>query len=662
MERDIFVSHASEDKACFVDALVGALGERGLSCWYDKCEIRLGDDFRRKMDEGLAAARYGVVILSPRFFKYWPDRELSALFNQEATFDEKRILPVRLDLDRATLTRRLPLLAARADIGWEQGIAAVADAIREAIRADGAPVSRGRSRVYNLPARRAREIFGRDEDLRRLLEMLTPGRAVRVAASIEGLAGVWKTELALHVVDRLSETNRFPGGIFWFDAENPDLSATWGGAIADALAVGQGSVAERAAGAVRIASSGAAVLLVLDNVERWTRESEPRPLPSGPHVALLVTSRARSLAGRSFAHYPLEVLNPKASRAFLSAAAERDLAAAEGTEDLLAHLDGHTLALELAGAYLREFPGVSPRKYLDELSSGKGVEERVKDQVCYERTVRQALDANGRHLDAAALHALRVAACFAPEDASIALLEACGVDAEAQQPLRRFHLIAGGGDRWRMHRLVRDWAIGSGKPEEVAAAERTFAEGCVRHTETIDLEEGFRVYRADGAHLDRAVAMAASALADAQEQVSLLFDGVGTALQSAGDLPRAKELMELALASDLKNLGEDHPSVGIRRFSLGHICERQGDLPGARSHFAAALAAEERSLGPEHPSTSYTRVRLAGVLVGLGESDEARAQAARALRAVAKQPAGSQYRVWVEQAAKRVLSASQQLP
>jgi hypothetical protein len=143
--HDVFISHASEDKRRFVDALEAALRERGVTCWYDSHEVQLGDDFVRKMNEGLAGARYGVVVLSPNFFKYWPESELSALCNQEATFDQKRLLPVWLDLDRATLTMRLPLLAGRADISWEQGVAVVADRIRDAVRTPVAPTARSRS-------------------------------------------------------------------------------------------------------------------------------------------------------------------------------------------------------------------------------------------------------------------------------------------------------------------------------------------------------------------------------------------------------------------------------------------------------------------------------------------------------------------------------------
>ncbi|MGZ8730184.1 MAG: tetratricopeptide repeat protein [Thermoanaerobaculia bacterium] len=624
---DVFVSHASEDKARFVEPLIAALQERGLRVWYDSNEIRVGDDFRLRMDDGLSRSRFGVVVLSPRFFKYWPQAELSALFQQESAFDQTRILPIRLDLDHATLTVRSPLLAARAALGWELGVCAIAERIHGRVREVPSLVRPSPTRVYNLPARRARELFGRESDLRRLEELLGPGRNVRLAASIEGLAGVGKTELAIHLVDRLSEAGRFPGGIFWLDAENPDLTLAWGTTIADELAVGAGTLEERASAAVRIASSGSPVLVVLDNVEQWTRASEPRPLPHGAQVALLVTTRHRFLAGPSFAHHALETLPENAARELLVSVAGRDLDAG----DLLRFLDGHTLAIELAGAYLREFPGVTAAAYLARLAEGLPVEEKVQDLVRYESTVRRALDVHWGRLDDAAREALLVAACFAPEDASIALLEACGVEAEALQPLRRFHLIAGDGERWRMHRLVREWARRSASEEDLARARRAFVEGCAAFSRTITLEEGYRVYRNDGPHLDEAVRDAEAVLGSGDARVSDLWDGVARALQAKGELPRAKELLEQALTWDLKNLGEEHPSVAASRSNLALVLQDLGELPRAKELLEKAVVSAEKNLGEEHPSVAMRRSNLAMVLKHLGELPRAKELLERAL-------------------------------
>ena len=635
-EFDVFISHASEDKARFVEALDIALRQRGVTCWYDSRGIHLGDDFRRRMDEGLSQARFGVVVLSPNFFKYWPEAELSALFNQEATFNQSRIIPVRLDLDRATLTRRLPLLAPRAEVSWDLGVATVADRIRDVVRSSAPSMPLGHSRAYNLPVRRARTLYGRETDIERLLAALVAGQSVRVAASVEGLAGVGKTELALHLVDQLSQTGRFPGGIFWVDAENPNLTAVWGGPIADSLAVGAGSIEERATSALRLVSAGPPALVVLDNVERWTRESEPRPLPTGSQVSLLVTTRSRFLAGPSFEHHTLEVLVPHAARAFLTALCGRNLSHEDGVEELLKHLDGHTLALELAGAYLREFPTVSCRAYLQKLAAREDVESRVSDLVRYERTVRQALVVHQRHLDPVATRALETAACFAPEDASLALLEACGVEPDALQPLRRFHLLAGDGVRWRMHRLVREWVVDSAGPEALALARRAFVEGCVAYAGSIDLDEGFRVYHADGPHLEKAVADVRSVLGEGDDRVSHLLDRVGTALQSAGDLPGAKDLLEQALASAVKSYSTDHPAMATRRSNLALVLMDLGDLGRAKDLLEQALASDLKNFGADDPAVTTCRSNLATVLQDLGDLPRAKELMEEALASAVK--------------------------
>ena len=96
-EYDVFVSHATEDKIPLVDDLVRHLEDLGIRVWYDKNNIGWGDSFRKKMDEGLKKARYGIVILSPDYIKeekYWTKAELDALFQKESITGKKVLLPV----------------------------------------------------------------------------------------------------------------------------------------------------------------------------------------------------------------------------------------------------------------------------------------------------------------------------------------------------------------------------------------------------------------------------------------------------------------------------------------------------------------------------------------------------------------------------------------
>ena len=79
---DLFISHASEDKADVVEPLARELVSRGITVWYDQWTLQIGDSLSGKIDEGLASSDYGVVVLSPHFFtKHWPQRELLDWFN-----------------------------------------------------------------------------------------------------------------------------------------------------------------------------------------------------------------------------------------------------------------------------------------------------------------------------------------------------------------------------------------------------------------------------------------------------------------------------------------------------------------------------------------------------------------------------------------------------
>ena len=95
MVWQLFIAHASEDKSAVAQPLAEALSRRGISVWYDKYELKLGDSLREKIDEGLAKSQYGIVILSPIFFqKFWSKSEFAALIQREVE-GELHPIPVR---------------------------------------------------------------------------------------------------------------------------------------------------------------------------------------------------------------------------------------------------------------------------------------------------------------------------------------------------------------------------------------------------------------------------------------------------------------------------------------------------------------------------------------------------------------------------------------
>lgn len=120
---DVFISHASEDKEAVARPVFEALRECGVTVWFDEAELTLGDSLRRKVDEGLARCRFGVVVLGRSFFrKEWPKRELDGLVARETASGEKAILPVWHGVDQQTVAEFSPPLADRLATSTEEGI------------------------------------------------------------------------------------------------------------------------------------------------------------------------------------------------------------------------------------------------------------------------------------------------------------------------------------------------------------------------------------------------------------------------------------------------------------------------------------------------------------------------------------------------------------
>lgn len=110
---DVFISHAWEDKATFVDDLATQAEAAGLHIWYDTAAIEWGDSLRQKIDAGLAGSYFGVAVLSPDFFaKPWPNYELDGLL-EKATSGTGRLLPIWHKLTKDEVAQRSPSLAGR---------------------------------------------------------------------------------------------------------------------------------------------------------------------------------------------------------------------------------------------------------------------------------------------------------------------------------------------------------------------------------------------------------------------------------------------------------------------------------------------------------------------------------------------------------------------
>lgn len=107
---DVFISHASEDKEAVARPLAEELRGRGVKVWLDETELRIGDSLRRKIDQGLAKSRFGVVVFSRSFFaKGWPQYELDGIVSRSVS-GEQTLLPLWHEITKDEVQRHSPSL------------------------------------------------------------------------------------------------------------------------------------------------------------------------------------------------------------------------------------------------------------------------------------------------------------------------------------------------------------------------------------------------------------------------------------------------------------------------------------------------------------------------------------------------------------------------
>jgi Domain of unknown function (DUF1883)/TIR domain len=139
---DVFLSHAGEDKAAVALPLRRALAARGITVWLDTNEMKVGQSLRRRIDQGISASRFGVVVLSKPFFaKGWTNHELDGLITRTLA-GEQSLLPIWHGVSDLDVRRYSASLADKVALSTdEMGIEEIADRIADVVLGvrDGTP-------------------------------------------------------------------------------------------------------------------------------------------------------------------------------------------------------------------------------------------------------------------------------------------------------------------------------------------------------------------------------------------------------------------------------------------------------------------------------------------------------------------------------------------
>jgi len=96
-KNSVFISHSSVDKP-LVDKLVKDITAIGVTVWYDKFDIALGDSIPGKINEGLANAKYFIIVLSDASVKSnWVQEELNFALMKQINLNGTFIIPIKIN-------------------------------------------------------------------------------------------------------------------------------------------------------------------------------------------------------------------------------------------------------------------------------------------------------------------------------------------------------------------------------------------------------------------------------------------------------------------------------------------------------------------------------------------------------------------------------------
>lgn len=374
----------------------------------------------------------------------------------------------RLDIDLVTATVRALGLTEPVVARWRAACVRV-----QAQARTGEPAEAARQ----LPADLA-TFTGREEQLRALVDAVDAaphqGRTVVISA-IEGMGGVGKTVLAVHVAHRLVASGRFADTQLYvnlrgFDPERApaDPGEVLGTFLRQLGVPGKQvphGVDERAA-MFRNRMSGREALVLLDDA---ADEKQVRDLiPASPGCLVLVTSR-RSLAGLDGATLlPLEVFSRDEATALLERiVGARRVAAEREAATRIVELCGYLpLAVSLAAGRLRSRPAWTLAYMADRLRG------HVADATALGgRTLRDVFDLSYRGLPEPAQRVFRLLGRHpgveytAPAVAAMADITSHEADTLLELLQDEYLLQQKTPGRYELHDLLRGFAAQASGPE-----------------------------------------------------------------------------------------------------------------------------------------------------------------------------------------------------
>lgn len=688
--KDFFISYNKADKA-WAEWIAWTLEESGYSVVIQAWDFRPGGNFALKMHEAASETRKTIAVLSQSYLDAeYTQPEWAAAFTRDPKGDDRALIPIRVEL--CTPVGLLAPLIYIDLVGHSEENArrAILEGLKERAKPDEAPNFPGfneqanktlSERVapnpvpfpgsINLKEQHSTEIpwnvppgvpffTGREDVLNKLHDALIEGKAAVLAQrqAISGLGGIGKTQTAIAYAIRHRADYR---AVLWAVAESRESLISDFVAIASLLDLPERNIQAQnlvVSGVRRWLETNSDWLLILDNADEPGLSEEF--LPSGSNGHILLTSRAQVFDNIGILNpIEMEEMSSEDAKEFLLRRTGRrdlELSDEQAIGELASELDYLPLALEQAGAYIKELRS----SFQDYLASyrKRGLELLEKGSAAGKgrKSIRTTWSLNFQQVEEAlkaAADLLRISAFLSPDripnelvsmgasslgpELSTALAnvesDPLRLD-EVLGPLIRYSLIH--RDRpsktYDIHRLVQA-VLKEGLDEEAKQlwVERTINAVALVLPE-VDLYDPSTWKR-----IERILphSQACSELIESWKVVSSnaakLLNNIGRYLHFRARLKEAAVLYQRSM-DILQGLSDtDNLDIAATLHNQAWLYSDQGNDSIAEPIFLRSLSIKEHLLGPNDLNVSDTLLMLGHCYIALSRYTEAESLIARAL-------------------------------
>jgi tetratricopeptide (TPR) repeat protein len=544
--------------------------------------------------------------------------------------------------------------------------------------------------------------FGRKPELMALHEQLQ-GQGHRVAiASVDGMGGVGKTELAVQYAR--SHLNSYRGGVVWLNGEragiellnfarshffpNQDLSDL--GDLPEQLAY---CFAQWPAKEV----PPELVLLIFDDVTDYRTQVEAI-LPADARFRVVITTRAKF---QGIARLELQVLTPVTALQLLESIVGTERIAAERAtaEALCEWLGFLPLGIELVGYYLKRKADLSLATMQERLEAqrlqARAIDPKDRDfpeGITARRGMTEAFELSWQLLDSEAQQLAVLLGCFGPAPVLWEWVQGClpNDDEEdledARDQLVKLSFVKAEDGQYALHPLIReffaakraDWPEGGALqqaflgqmvsvaetvPETVTLADLARTRPAWSHLETAAaasgeitdptdsilpfialarLAEGQGIWAEAEQHWSDCLSITESRFGSNHHATATSLNNLASLYVSRGRYEEAEPLYRQSLEIREQVLGADHPDTATSLDGLAYLYYSQGRYEEAEPLIRQSLEIRERVLGADHPATATSLNNLAGLYYSQGQYEAAEPLYRRAL-AIREQVLGADH-------------------